>query len=462
MPLTPADKENSTAKGEQGSAMAVVLIVSLIATVSTMAVAMQAYTSFSNGTRQNMAQRAREAAESGLNRLIESLNQDYPEWLIQNFNGTESWPLSSERVGGCRSHTDSEPSISGSSGSEHRSTQGFYRLKAYHFEGTSYYGGRGRFVMEGEVRSKNNQVLASAQVMKEMTVIAKACNSLPGSPNEDESIWPGLFVQNIGDYDRTEIKLKNTKPEQAASVLCTSAEHQCRISNRAWKSNYPPWEKVEFQPDITLPETPSAPQGLTAQTIKPRSCSTFQIPEDIAKTSKHQDADGTWHVYVSSINLTGRRSCDTKLQIGQGPVRLYTSGNINLGPNAKLDTSAVKQAADFMLLGTQPRLNGNCRQNLNIKEPLGTHSNPAKAFIWMPSGCVKFQFTRTEPHSLEGALWAQRYDTTGAGSYPKNYVSISVPEGLPSLIFQRLGVSFGVGQREYLAQGTLNWQSFGR
>lgn len=453
--------------------MVIVLMASLIATVSTMAIAMQAHNSYVNSSRQSMAKRAREAAESGLAILVESLNQDYPEWLVSNYKGSGSWSRRDSGGTGCRTEITGQPITSGISSQQINGTRGQYRLKSFEFDGTSYYGGRGRFVVEGEVVSKDNQKLAAAQVIQEMTIIAKSCNSLPGSPDESESIWPGLFMQNIGDYDRTEVKLKNSKPAQPAAVLCTSKEEDCRSSSRPWKSSYPPWDDVKFQPEITLPETPTPPAGLRATRIKPARCTAargrreqsdtvYRIPEDVPAASKKQDADGTWHVYASDISMTGRSGCETKLKISKGPIRLYVSGNVNLAPHGRLDTSSVNHAADFMLLGTKPRLSGRCRQRLNTKQPLGTKSNPAKAFIWMPSGCVKFQFTKTEPHYLEGAIWGQQYDATGAGSYDKNYVDISVPEGLPSLIFQRLGVSFGVGQREYVAQGILSWRSHGR
>ena len=453
--------------------MVIVLMASLIATVSTMAIALQAHTSYLNSSRQSMAKRAREAAESGLAILVESLNQDYPEWLVSNYNGSETWNRRRSGATGCRTEISGQPSVDGISSQQANGSKGFYKLRSYEFDGTSYYGGRGRFVVEGEIRSEDNKRLATAQVIQEMTIIAKSCNSLPGSPDESESIWPALFMQNIGDYDRTEVKLKSSSPTQAATVLCSSSEANCRISSRPWKSSYPPWSDVQFQPEITLPETPTPPAGLRASRIKPARCTAarglkqradtvYRIPEDVPASSKKQDSDGTWHVYASDISMSGRSGCQTKLQISEGPIRLYVSGNINLAPHGTLDTSSVKHAADFMLLGTKPRLSGRCRQRLNIKQPLGTENKPAKAFVWMPSGCVKFQFTKTEPHHLEGAIWAQQYDATGAGSYEKNFVDIQVPDGLPSLIFQRLGVSFGVGQREYVAQGILSWRSHGR
>ena len=75
-------------------------------------------------------------------------------------------------------------------------------------------------------------------------------------------------------------------------------------------------------------------------------------------------------------------------------------------------------------------------------------------------GIIGREFNRSDFYEKE--LEFQVSCSYGAGRYDNNYVDISVPEGLPSLVFQRLGVSFGVGQREYVAQGILSWRSHGR
>ena len=33
---------------------------------------------------------------------------------------------------------------------------------------------------------------------------------------------------------------------------------------------------------------------------------------------------------------------------------------------------------------------------------------------------------------------------------------------MPQLIYQRLGKEFGIGQRDYVAQGVTSWRSYGR
>ena len=79
--------------------MVVVLVVSAIAATTTMAVALRSYSSYVNGTRQSLSDRAKEAAEAGLNILIENLNQDHPEWLIEPYSGNGDWTIRREATG---------------------------------------------------------------------------------------------------------------------------------------------------------------------------------------------------------------------------------------------------------------------------------------------------------------------------------------------------------------------------
>ena len=82
--------------------MVIILAASAIAALTTMAIAMRAYNGYVNGAKQSLADRAKEAAEAGLNILIESLNQDHPEWLIEPYNGDGDWTINRGATGGCR------------------------------------------------------------------------------------------------------------------------------------------------------------------------------------------------------------------------------------------------------------------------------------------------------------------------------------------------------------------------
>ena len=97
-------------------------MASAIAATTTVAVATHYYNSYVNGTRQILANRAKEAAEAGLNILIESLNQDHPEWLIEPYKGDGSWSISRAATGGCRKNISGNPTVEGTSNTSSNGT----------------------------------------------------------------------------------------------------------------------------------------------------------------------------------------------------------------------------------------------------------------------------------------------------------------------------------------------------
>ncbi len=452
---------------EHGIALVIVLMVSAIAATTTMAVALSAYNSYVNGTRQSLADRAKEAAESGLNILIESLNQDHPEWLIEPYDGEEIWSISRASTGGCRTDIGDNPTIAGTSIIYDNGTEGRYRLTRYSFEGNNFYGGAGSFEMEGEIRSSENNLLASAKIYQDISIIAKACDSLPGDNSQQDSIWPGIYVDNtIRRYHDVRAIVKDTDPEEAATILCTEVNCGRRT---AWESQFPPWPPK--QGDIEMPNAQRPPEGLAGIDIDEfeekvnehlASCEPFRIPEDIPEASI-QDDDGTWHVYIEGqgkIKLNGHLSCrsddysDAIKISGENPVRLYIEGSIKIDRRTWIDTTDVRHAADFMILGSP---NSDSKLDLVGISP---DDEAIKAFIWLPNGEVKINAVKGQKRVLEGAIWTEYL--WAEGNALLGTTDILVPEDMPQLIYQRLGQEFGIGQRDYVAQGVTSWYSYGR
>ena len=445
--------------------MAIVLVASAITATTTVAVAMRSYNSYVNGTRQSLANRAKEAAEAGLNILIESLNQDHPEWLIEPYNGNGSWSISRAATGGCRKTTGGNPSIEGTSNTYSNGTEGKYKLAKYSFQGNNFYGGVGSFEMEGEIRSSNNKLLASAKIYQDMSIIAKGCDALPGDTSDQETLWPGIFVQSrIQNYRGAKSLMKGSEPEEAAEIICTEAD--C-VSGK-WESDYPPEPTVG---DIELPKTQEPPEqvkGISTSKLKSavkaklKKCENFRIPEDLSDDAKWQDSDGTWHVYISgtgSASLNGYSKCknpNSSIKISDsGPVRLYLDGSLSIGSRTWIDTTAVNHAADFMILGT-PKAKTSQKIDIRGEAPNG---EALKTFVWLPKGEVKFQLGR-EKRLVEGAIWADSF-WRSANSQLGDF-ELRLPEDMPQLIYQRLGKEFGIGQRDYVAQGVTSWRSYGR
>ena len=104
-----------------------------------------------------------------------------------------------------------------------------------------------------------------------------------------------------------------------------------------------------------------------------------------------------------------------------------------------------------MILGTQKQ-----KRNIDIKGA-SPNGEPLKTFIWAPNVTVKFQ---QGERIIEGAIWANKLFAVG-NDVIRSF-DLAVPEDLPQLIYQRLGKEFGIGQRDYVAQGVTSWRSYGR
>ena len=447
--------------------MAIVLVASAIAATTTIAVAMRSYNSYVNGTRQSLANRAKEAAEAGLNILIESLNQDHPEWLIESYEGDGSWSISREATGGCRTSVGSNPTIEGTSNTYSNGTEGKYKLAKYSFEGNNFYGGVGSFEMEGEIRSSNNKLLASAKVYQDMSIIAKACDALPGDTSDQDSLWPGILVNSeIDRYFNARAYIKGSDPMQPAKVLCLQSP--CHDKDD-WSSNFPPEATIG---DIEKPPAQDPPKGLKGmsksemnrlinQTINNRNCKSLKIPEDIPDHAK-TEIDGTWHIYFKgsrdTFSFQGRSSCkdpykrSIKIQ-GGAPVRLHLDSGLSIKSRTWIDTTEVKHAADFMILGTSQQA-----KSINIRGE-APKDEAIKTFIWAPNSDVRFWKGK---RTIEGAIWADEFYGVGNDIEESGSFDVVVPEDMPQLIYQRLGKEFGIGQRDYVAQGVTSWRSYGR
>ena len=451
--------------------MAIVLMASAIAATTTVAVVMRSYNSYVNGTRQSLANRAKEAAEAGLNILIESLNQDHPEWLIESYNGNGSWSISRAATGGCRTSVGGNPTVEGTSNTFSNGTEGRYKLAKYSFQGNTFYGGVGSFEVEGEIRSsdsRGNKLLASAKIYQDMSIIAKACNALPGDTNNQSSIWPGIFLlSEIKNFRGGKAIMKGSDPQEAAEIICKEADCVSGI----WESDYPPEPTVG---DIELPKTQEPPEQvkgistkdlkkLVTKKFKEKGCPNFRIPEDLVESGgAWQDSNGTWHVYITgtgSASLNGYSKCknpNSSIKISDsGPVRLYLDGSLKINSRTWIDTTDVNHAADFMILGTSK---AKTSQKIDIRGE-APNGEALKTFVWLPKGEVKFQLGK-QKRLVEGAIWADtlwRAANSQLGDF-----ELRLPGDMPQMIYQRLGKEFGIGQRDYVAQGVTSWRSYGR
>ena len=461
---------NKAKEQSGGYTLFFVLIASSIAATMAVAVSIRAYTSYTDATKKSLSINARNAAESGLAILIESLNRDYPEWLISSFdrNDGDKWTPDSLVGSGCNPEIEGNPETRGVTQKLSNGTTSHYELISYKFNGNEFYGGKGQFVVNGIIRSKNGKSIAEAQVIQEMQIMTKTCGTLPGDTTGNERIWPGMFMQTISRWGYTDVVQKGTDPLEAATILCPSETCAKDSAKKAfWMSDLPPWPPTVG--DIKSPDALSPPEGLTGIDAKAfeslaksahRRCKDFVIPDDLPDSATLKDSEGTTHIYIKgskNISIPGKKCKGERqaIKVTSGPIRLYIdAAKFLVGNNTWIDTSEISHAADFMMLGTQTEKT----QRLDIKG-MWPSGETLKTFIWMPRGKVHLFLNSVK--SIEGAIWGEDYECS-CNKAISDKVTITVPEDMPSLVFQRLGKEFGIGRRDFFAQGITNWRTHSR
>ena len=159
--------------------------------------------------------------------------------------------------------------------------------------------------------------------------------------------------------------------------------------------------------------------------------------------------------------IKGGKSCPEQKNAikitGESPVRLYLDGTLATDSNVWIDTTDVKHAANFMILGTPKAKSG---QKIDIKGE-APNGEALKTFIWLPKGEVRFQTARKN-RLIEGAIWANKWSQARNRQNIFGDIELRLPKDMPQLVYQRLGKEFGIGQRDYVAQGVTSWRSYGR
>ena len=110
-----------------------------------------------------------------------------------------------------------------------------------------------------------------------------------------------------------------------------------------------------------------------------------------------------------------------------------------------------------MILGTPTAKAG---QKIDIKGE-APNGEALKTFIWLPKGEVRFQLALRN-RLIEGAIWSNKLSQARNRQNFFGNIELRLPNDMPQLVYQRLGKEFGIGQRDYVAQGVSSWRSYGR
>ena len=86
-----------------------------------------------------------------------------------------------------------------------------------------------------------------------MSIIAKACDALPGDTSDQDSLWPGIFVQSKFKIIAVRRNImKGFRPTRSSRDHCTEAD----VAGK-WDSDYPPEPTIG---DIEMPKSQEPPK----------------------------------------------------------------------------------------------------------------------------------------------------------------------------------------------------------
>ena len=91
---------------------------------------------------------------------------------------------------------------------------------------------------------------------------------------------------------------------------------------------------------------------------------------------------------------------------GGAPVRLHLASGLSVKSRTWIDTTEIKHAADFMILGTSSQ-----KKSINIRGE-SPKEEAIKTFIWAPNSDVRFWRGK---RTIEGAIWADKFYGVGHG-----------------------------------------------
>lgn len=329
-------------KRDQGIVLPLVLVVSLLISAGLMALAARAWLGLSGSIRQSQARQAREIAEAGVARLVESMNREFAYLLIKDWDPTNNinqWDNTVFTSSICPGSNSNPAELVRTAALS--DPQGRYTLESYSFKGSPFYGGKASIRMRGERLHSNGQIGATAVVEQTMEVKPKDCTNSFGEDTATSG-FPGLLASHI-DLGNNEIK-----GSLSANVLCLACPPQTNFESLSQDekegliggNSNDGKRQVDgevFIGPIDLPPVPPMPAGLASKPPalidQATSITGGELPTDpdlknsclVSESGGHK----TTSCLISRIDLSGggngKSSSTLSIDTTNGSVRLYVT-----------------------------------------------------------------------------------------------------------------------------------------
>jgi hypothetical protein len=454
-----------------GFVLPLVVIIGLILLVGDLATLARSFGGLLGAIRQEQAGQAREIAETGLARTVGRLNRQWPYLLINCYaasgtvpgtcSGTWANPALPSAI--CPGHSSvGFPPVTGTTSQP----GGRFRIDAYTFNGTQFYGRIGKIKVIGErLGSDGTTVVASAMVEEEFDVKPKNCDARYGQP-ATSSGFPGLLGWgiNLGGND--------VRGRISGNVMCITCTREADLgaNSQSIVDGNKFWGPISVPPVPTFPSYLSATeQAITGSTtITAGSTNGGMCAVD---TSSNPPIT---HCRISSINLSGQKLLTVDSAVG--PVRLYVSGDISASGQAGIIHNAGSNTnpspGNLGIFGKPLSTDPACMANANCTSQtvsLAGVSKPAKAanlFGFFPDARVGInggaQGTAVCDSDGEcgggdiyGAIWAKNWNLSNS-----NNAQLVVPRDMADILLTNYGSKFAISVRDYVGLGVNSWRGF--
>jgi hypothetical protein len=451
-----------------------------------MAMAARSWMGLGGSIRQSQSRQAREVAEAGLARLVESMNTTYAYLLIKDLS---NWNTTSFTSSICPS---SNPNPAGLIKTDTiNAGLGRYQLESYDFVGSPFYGGKALIRMRGErLKSANGAVGATAIVEQTLDIKPKDCSGSYGEATSTSG-FPGLLGQFI-DMGNNDIKGKLSG--NVLCLQCYSGSNYDSLSEPEKRALIKAGPQAEidgqiFAGPIDLPPVPTPPANLSYLYNNPPSITT-----DTTITGGSTDptkllngacvvvpgSPPITHCVVNEISLEDKERLivDTT----NSPVRIYVSGAsaIFKGSAAIQHIPANAPATELGLFGRpiDPTNQDNPDQNVL----LAGGAIATKLWAFFPDGNVGINGGAKASAicdangectggDIYGAIWAKSWggavcdecdELKTSGGSSSTVAQLVVPGDMGTQLFNSFGPQYALGIRDYVAVGVSRWSSFVR
>lgn len=504
--FTQRDREFS------GFVLPVVVIAGLIIAAGIMAMTTRVYSGLMGSIRQGQSKQAQQAAETGLNTILKELNEKYPYLLISHCNVGKTYEPSidckgwiPEAQGGtllletskCDATVlDTAPMLNKIKSDLDIDSVGNarsrYQLVSYNFQGDEQQGGEAVIRVKGEALAGSNQNRSTAVIEQTIPILPKNCNVPINAPTND-STFAGLLT--TGGIEMGGNDVTGDVNGNVYCFACDPSRDQNLLKEDIGGAGMKlSTDRKVFAGPINMPNVPTFPRDPSLY----RPLKILNGTQIYAGQSNgggcFTDSDGVTHCLVKCLKATGS-SPTSQLKIWTAGSSIPSSANEGVRLYFPYSDAEVKTDPDCSTNGVFSMSGGSSLTQAGSTNPNPTNlsifgseksgdsvtqtfelggGSTASAFFFIPNavfGINGGSGGEAGINELNGAVWSRCYSAgpmpaqhraecgSGVGSASTG-ANIFVPPNMGRLLFEKFGIEFALGIREFVAVGSTRWQLY--